>query len=395
MTTFKVLPEIWSVGVIDWDIRSFHGPSYSTHRGTSYNAYLIKDDKVALVDTVHLSFAEELIANLGQLVTPGSLDYVIVNHIEPDHSGSLPAIMELNPGATVVCTAKAKDGLDKYYGGDWNYKIVKSGDSVDLGKHTLQFLETPMMHWPDNMVTYIPQKKLLLSNDAFGQHLAWSQPFDDQNDMDVIMAEATKYYANILSPFNKIVARKLEEIGKLGLDIDIIAPGHGVIWRDPAKILAAYARWSSAETKAKVLVAYDTMWGSTEKMARAIIQGVISQGVPARLYKASVSDRNDIIAELLESRAIIVGSSTINNDMLASVNSLLEEMRALKPAGKIGMAFGSHGWKGGAAESIERFLTEAGIEVAGDSIKAQWAPNEDVLEQCHRLGAEIAAKIKD
>jgi flavorubredoxin len=349
---------------------------------------------MALVDTVHRAFAQELIDNISQHVNPGSLDYVIVNHIEPDHSGSLPAIMELNPGATVVCTAKAKEGLDMYYRGNWDYKIVKSGDSVDLGTHTLQFVETPMMHWPDNMVTYVPQKQLLLSNDAFGQHLAWSQPFDDQNDPNIIMTEATKYYANILTPFNKIVARKLDEIGKMGLDIRIIAPGHGVFWRNPRTILEAYSRWSSAEANPKVLVVYDTMWGSTEVMARAIIEGIVGEGVPAKLYKASVSDRNDIIAELLESRAIIVGSSTINNDMLASVNSLLEEMRALKPAGKIGAAFGSHGWKGGAVDSIQKFLSEAGIEVTTESLKVQWAPTDDTLDQCRRLGTEIAAKVK-
>lgn len=395
MAITEIKKDIWSVGVVDWDVRSFHGPSYSTHRGTTYNAYLIKDEKTVLVDTVLSSYAGELLANLRQL-DAGKLDYVIVNHIEPDHSGSLPQVMELNPDAIVVCTAKAKDGLQKYYGGDWNYQVVKTGDSLELGNHTLQFVETPMMHWPDNMVTYIPQKRLLLSNDAFGQHLAWSHPFDDQNDMQVIMSEATKYYANILSPFNRIVAKKLEEISKLGLELEMIAPGHGVIWRsNPEAILKAYSRWSSAQTDTpKVLIVYDTMWGSTEKMARAILDGVAGQGVPVKLYRASLSDRNDIIAELLESSAIIVGSSTINNDMLNPVSSLLEEMRALKPAGKLGAAFGSHGWRGGAVEGIEKFLAEAGIKQEGESLKLQWAPDEDYLAQCRDWGKQFAAKLQ-
>lgn len=394
MAIFEIVQDIWSVGAVDWDKRSFHGPSYSTHRGTTYNAYLIKDEKTALVDTVDNAFSHELLTNLRQ-VHPGSLDYVVVNHIEPDHAGSLPQIMELNPQATIICTAKAKAGLESYYPGvNWGYRVVKTGDSLELGRHTLHFIETPMMHWPDNMITYIPQKRLLLSNDAFGQHLAWSHPFDDQNELGIIMAEAAKSYANILTPFNKIIARKLEEIAQLNLDIEIIAPGHGVIWRThPAKILEAYSRWSSAQAQEKVLIVYDTMWGSTEKMARAILDGVADQGKPVRLYKASITDHNDIIAELLEAKAIIVGSSTINNGMLNPVSSLLEELKSLKPAGKLGAAFGSHGWRGGAVEGIEEFLKEAGITLAAESLKVQWAPDPDFLAKCREWGKELAANI--
>lgn len=397
MTVFKVVPDIWSVGAVDWDVRSFHGPSYSTHRGTTYNAYLLVDEKIALVDTVHQGFAPELVNNLRQVAGESKIDYIIVNHIEPDHSGSLPEIMKLYPQATVVCTAKAREGLESYYGGSqWTWKTVKTGDSLELGRHTLNFIETPMMHWPDNMVTYIPQKQILLSNDAFGQHLAWSHPFDDQNSMEVIMAEATKYYANILTPYSKIVAKKLEEIAAMNLDIRIIAPGHGIIWRShPEKIIDAYSRWANAQADAKVLIVYDTMWGSTEKMARAILEGIALAGVPAVLFKAAVSDRNDILAQLLEAKAIVVGSSTINNDMLVPVAAFLEEMRGLRPAGKLGAAFGSHGWRGGAVESIEKQLTEAKAELVMDSLKLQWAPDADFLEKCRDWGFALAAKIKE
>jgi flavorubredoxin len=396
MAVFKVVPDIWSVGAVDWDVRSFHGPSYSTYRGTTYNAYAIVDDKTALVDTVHRPFAQELIQNLKQVEGLANIDYVIVNHIEPDHSGSLPEIMKLYPQATIVCTAKAQEGLRRYYDGDsWNWQIVKTGDSLELGHHTLQFIETPMMHWPDNMVTYIPQKQILLSNDAFGQHFAWSHPFDDQNSLEEIMVEATKYYANILTPFSKIVAKKLSEILAMNLDIKIIAPGHGIIWRShPEKIIEAYRRWANAEADPKALIVYDTMWGSTEKMARAILEGIARAGVPAILYKASASDSNDIMAQLLESKAIVVGSSTINNDMLVPVAAFLDEVKGLKPLNKLGAAFGSHGWRGGAVESIEKQLTEGKVQLAMDSLKVQWAPDEDFLEECRDWGFALGAKIK-
>lgn len=396
MGTFKVLPDIWSVGAVDWDTRFFHGPAYSTHRGTTYNAYLVVDEKVALVDTVHRPFTSELADNLRQVLGTRKIDYMVVNHIEPDHSGALPEILKLYPQATVVCTAKAKEGLESYYGGGWTGKIVKTGDSVELGSHTLSFVETPMLHWPDNMVTYIPQKKILLSNDAFGQHIAWSHPYDDQNDLAAVMEEATKYYANILTPFSKILAKKLEEIAAMNLDIEMIAPGHGVIWRThPDKILQAYSRWASAESTDKVLIVYDSMWGSTEKMARAILEGIARAGVPAALFKASVSDRNDILAQLLEARAIVVGSPTVNNDMLVPVSAFLEEIRGLRPAGKLGAAFGSHGWRGGAVESIERQLTEGKVELAADSLKLQWAPDALFLEKCRDWGFALASKIKE
>lgn len=396
MAVFKVVPDIWSVGAVDWDVRSFHGPSYSTYRGTTYNAYAIVDDKTALVDTVHRPFAQELIQNLKQVEGLANIDYVIVNHIEPDHSGSLPEIMKLYPQATIVCTAKAQEGLRRYYDGDsWNWQIVKTGDSLELGHHTVQFIETPMMHWPDNMVTYIPQKQILLSNDAFGQHFAWSHPFDDQNSLEEIMVEATKYYANILTPFSKIVAKKLSEILAMNLDIKIIAPGHGIIWRShPEKIIEAYRRWANAEADPKALIVYDTMWGSTEKMARAILEGIARAGVPAILYKASASDSNDIMAQLLESKAIVVGSSTINNDMLVPVAAFLDEVKGLKPLNKLGAAFGSHGWRGGAVESIEKQLTEGKVQLAMDPLKVQWAPDEEFLEECRDWGFALGVKIK-
>lgn len=395
MPAIKVIPDIWSVGAVDWDVRSFHGPSYSTYRGTTYNAYLVLDKKIALVDTVQANFSPELIANLQQVLGDRSIDYIIVNHIEPDHSGALPAVLKLHPRATVVCTAKAQAGLESYYGGGWDARTVKTGDTVQLGSHTLQFIETPMLHWPDNMVTYIPEKQILLSNDAFGQHLAWSHPFDDQNDLTVIMAEATKYYANILTPFNKIVAKKLEEILALNLEIKLIAPGHGIIWRTwPAKIIEAYLSWAKAEARNEALIVYDTMWGSTEKMARAILEGIASGGVPVKLYKASVSDRNDIMAHLLEAKAIVVGSSTINNDMLSPVATFLDEVNGLKPAAKLGAAFGSHGWRGGAVTSIEKRLGESRIELAMGSLTCQWAPTEGFLEECRDWGFALAGKIQ-
>ncbi|MBP7217294.1 MAG: MBL fold metallo-hydrolase, partial [Candidatus Omnitrophica bacterium] len=282
MSVLKILPNIYSVGVVDWNMRSFHGHTYTTKRGTSYNAYLIIDEKVALVDTVLGSFAEELINNIKQVVPIEKIDYVIANHVETDHSGALPALMKLNPKAKVLGTQNCKDGLYRNYYGDWDFQVVKTGDSLKLGKRTLTFLEAPMIHWPDSMFTYCPEEKLLMPNDAFGQHLASSEQFDDEIDPCVLMDEAEKYYANILWPLGTVIAKKIEEVEKLKIPISMIAPSHGIIWRkDPQKIINAYKAWAKNTTKPKAIIAFETMWGSTERMARAILEGVIEAGVPA------------------------------------------------------------------------------------------------------------------
>jgi anaerobic nitric oxide reductase flavorubredoxin len=391
----KVLENIYWVGAVDWNIRHFHGFTYSTHRGTTYNAYLIIDKKVALVDTVQHSFAEEMIKRIRELIDPSKIDYIIANHVESDHSGAIAEILKYAPKATVVGTANCQKGLEKHYFGNWKFQIVKTGDTLSLGERTLSFLEAPMLHWPDSMFTYIEKDALLLPNDAFGQHLATSKRFDDEVDQNILMWEAAKYYANILWPFSTLVTRKIEEVQKLGLKIDMIAPSHGIIWRkDPMKIVKAYLRWASGEAKKKVLIVYDTMWESTEKMAKAMLEGIISEGVEVVLYRLPFSDNGDIIGELLESKGLLVGSSTINNGILPTVAPFLREMEGLRPRNKLAAAFGSYGWGGGAAATIEKALKGAGMELAAPAMTVKWVPDKDELQKCYEYGQEFAKKVK-
>jgi anaerobic nitric oxide reductase flavorubredoxin len=376
MPPVKVLENIFWVGVVDWNIRHFHGFTYSTHRGTTYNAYLIVDKKIALVDTVHHQFAEEMIEKIKEVIDPSKIDYIIANHVESDHSGSIKEILKLAPNATIVGTANCKVGLEKHYFGNWNFQTVKTGDTLNLGERTLSFLEAPMLHWPDSMFTYIEKDALLLSNDGFGQHLASSKRFDDEVDQNILMEEAAKYYANILWLYSTLVTRKIEEVQKLGLKINMIAPSHGMIWRkDPMKIVTAYLKWAKGEAKKKVLIVYDTMWESTEKMAKAMLEGISSEGIEATLFRLPVSDNGDIIAALLETKG-------------------LREMEGLRPRNKLAAAFGSYGWGGGATATIEKSLKGAGMELAAPAMTVKWVPDKTELQKCYEYGQEFAKKIK-
>ncbi|WP_258359572.1 nitric oxide reductase FrpA [Moorella sulfitireducens (nom. illeg.)] len=387
---------IYWVGAIDWNIRYFHGPAFSTHRGTTYNAYYIVDEKTALVDTVYEPFQEELIAKLKQIQDPVKINYLVVNHTESDHAGAFPAIMDLCPDAHVLCTQRGYESLKDHYPHlDFQYTIVKTGTSIKLGKRSLTFIEAPMLHWPDSMFTYVPEDALLMPNDAFGQHIATSVRFDDQVDIGIVMDEAAKYYANILMPFSSLITKKLEEIQKMNLAVKTIAPSHGIIWRrDPQRIIEAYARWAEGKGTAKAVIAYDTMWLSTEKMARALMDGLVAGGCEVKLFKLSVSDRNDIIKEILDARAILVGSPTINNDILPVVSPLLDDLVGLRPKNKTGLAFGAYGWGGGAQKILEERLKAAKIELfvePGPTVK--WVPKESHLQHCYNLGQEIASRI--
>jgi flavorubredoxin len=395
MEPVKILNNVYWVGAIDWNIRHFHGFSYSTHRGTTYNAYLIVDEKIALVDTVHHSFSDEMMERIKKVIDPAKISYIIANHVESDHSGSIKEILKLAPNATIVGTEKCKEGLEKHYFGDWKFKTVKTGDTLNLGNRTLTFLEAPMLHWPDTMFTYIEKDSLLLSNDGFGQHLASSNRFDDEVDQNILMWEAGKYYANILWLYSSVVIRKLEEVMKLGLKIDMIAPSHGVIWRkDPTKIISSYLKWAKGEAKKSIIIVYDTMWSSTEKMAKAILEGIKSEGVEVTLYRLPNSDHGDIIGELLETKGIIVGSATINNGILPTVAPFLREIEGLRPKNKLAAVFGSYGWGGGATTLIEKSLKSAGMEIVSPSISVKWVPDKSELEDCYNYGKDFAKKIK-
>ncbi|MDP3732333.1 MAG: flavodoxin domain-containing protein [Candidatus Omnitrophota bacterium] len=395
MSVLKILPDIYSVGIVDWDKRTFHGHTYSTNRGTTYNAYLILDDKIALVDTVYGPFADELIENIKKIVPLEKIDYIIANHVETDHSGALPAIMNLCPKAKILATAKCKEGLFRHYYGKWDFQVVKTGDRLDLGRRTLAFIEAPMIHWPDSMFTYCQQEQLLLPNDAFAQHYATNERFDDETDQCALMDEAAKYYANILWPLSSVILKKIEEIQKMNIPIKMIAPSHGIIWRrDPMKIVNAYVSWAKNETKPKAVVVYETMYAATEKMARKIVEGIIDSGLSVKLFDVSTTDRVEIIKEMLDAKGFIFGSSTHDNGMLPTLAGFLEFVKGLTPKNRIACVFGSYGWAGGAVKEIENILKETGIELVQPGLSVKYVPDQDDMKRCYEYGRDFANKIK-
>jgi flavorubredoxin len=382
---------IYWVGAIDWNIRDFHG--YSTPFGTTYNAYLVLDEKNVLVDTVKAPFYLEMLGRISEIIDPSRIDIVVANHVEMDHSGSLPQIVERIGSPLVVTSERGKKGLEKHYQQPWKFRMVKSGETLSIGHRTLAFVEAPMLHWPDSMFTYIKEDQLLMPNDAFGQHFASCQRFEDEVGDDV-MRHAAKYYANILWPLAPLILKKVDEVVKMGIPIDLIAPSHGLIWRkDPSRIIQAYVEWSQGKTAKKVLVIYDTMWGSTEKMAKAILKGLIDQGADARLLHLRSNHRSDIIEEMLEARGILLGSPTLNNGMFPTMGDFLTYMRGLRPKGKIFGLFGSHGWGGGAIKEMRRHLEIEKFEIWEKELPVQFIPNSEELSSAIQFGREFAKKV--
>lgn len=389
MNIVEVKKGIYSVGSVDWNARSFHG--YSTSRGITYNAYLIIDEKITLIDAVKKEFVDDLIARISEIIDPAKIDYLVSNHVEMDHSGGIPAIMKIAKNATIVTSDPSGiKGLKAHYGEEFNYMGVKPGDTLSLGARTLSFVPTPMLHWPDNMVTYCPEEKILFSNDAYGQHYATSKCFDDEVDLSIALWEAKKYYANILMLY-KAQAAKALEITK-GLDIDIIAPSHGIIWRSHVQdILNAYENYCSDETEDTALVIYDSMWHSTEKMALSILEGFRKKGVTAQLYDLKENHISDVITEVLKARYIVVGSSTLNNNMLPTVAGFLTYLRGLTPRGdkKQAFAFGSYGWGGQSVGQVNDELIKLGYDIILDPIKINYIPSKEQLQEIEDTVAGI------
>ena len=387
MKKIEIKPGIYYVGTVDWNVRSFHG--YSTNRGATYNAYLIVDEKIALVDTVKAPFAGELIERIREIIDPEKIDYVISNHVEMDHSGAIPEVMKVAKNAKIVTSAPSGlKGLQAHYGCEYDYVPVKAGDSLSLGKRSLTFVATPMLHWPDNMVTYCPEEKLLFSNDAFGQHFSPSKIFDDEVNMDEVMAEAKKYYANILMLYGKQAAKALEIVK--GLDIDMIAPSHGVVWRSYIdRIFEAYEAYATGKEEETALVVYDSMWQSTEKMAKAILEGFAIKGITAKLYDLKQNHISDIMTEVLTAKYICVGSPTLNNTMLPTVASFLCYMKGLAPKDKLGFAFGSYGWGGQGVMEVNESLKGIGIELISEPIKINYIPTTEQLRELENKVVEM------
>ena len=385
---------IYWVGVVDWDLRHFHGYELSTHRGSTYNAYLITDEKTVLVDTVWEPFQEQLMENIRQVVDPAKIDLVVANHAESDHSGGLNAVMREAPQATVIVSKKGAESIPGHYHKDWNFQQVQTGQKISIGKEELIFVEAPMLHWPDSMFTYLSKSQILMPNDAFGQHYATSFRFNDQVDQKELYEEAQKYYANILTPFSNLVTKKIDELLAMNVPVSMIAPSHGIIWRkDPLQIVEKYKQWAEQEPEKASVIIYDTMWQATRKMAEAIADGLAAEGVPSKLFHAPVSDRNDVLLEIFKAKAIIIGSPTINQGIMPMITPILEDCRGLKFKSKVGAAFGSYGWSGESVKRLEEHLKQCKISVVADGVSAKWQPTASDLEKCRQLGQTVAKAV--
>ncbi|MCD1296355.1 MBL fold metallo-hydrolase [Methanocella sp. CWC-04] len=383
---------IYWVGAIDWDLRDFHG--YSTPKGTTYNAYLIVDEKIALVDTVRQGFFDEMLMRVSGIVEPEKVDYLIIDHLEKDHSGSIEDAMKVFKNAKIISSERGKKGLDEWYDNKWPIIVVKTGSTLSLGKKTLKFLETPMLHWPDNMMTYAEEDRVLISSDAFGQHIASSQRFENDMHYD-IREDARTYYANILMPFAPLILKLLDKVKDVNIQPEIIAPAHGLIWRSPEKILEAYKRWSMFESGPKIVIAYDTMWGTSSRMARLIAIGAIDEGVEVRMYDIRKSHISEIVSDLQDARAFALGSPTLNNGMFTSVGALLTYLKGLKPKNKIGVGFGGYGWAGGAVKEITEALKSMGLDTIEPGFQVKYVMKKDDEKECIDLGRRIAKRIKE
>ncbi len=390
----KITDSVHWVGAVDWNIRDFHG--YKTGRGSTYNAFLVMADNIALIDTVKAPFKNEMMERIAAVTDPGKIDYIISNHSEMDHSGALAEVIEAVKPEKVFASAMGKKALDAHFGIGDKITAVKNGETLSLGNLSLSFLETKMLHWPDSMFSYLAEEKVLFSQDAFGMHLASSERFADEINDALLYEEGARYFANILLPYSPLVTKLLKEVSAMDLAIDIIAPDHGPVWRGNLdKIIGRYEKWAAQKPSKKAVVLYDTMWNSTEKMARAISEGLIENGISVKSMRASVTHRSDVMAEILEAGALVVGSSTINNGMLPKMADFLTYIKGLKPQNKIGAAFGSYGWSGEATKQIAETLEAMKVNMVGEPLRVAYVPDGAALEKCRELGGAIAAKLKE
>jgi flavorubredoxin len=390
----KINEYIYWVGAIDWNARDFHG--YSTNRGTTYNAFLVLADKITLIDTVKEPFRNEMLSRISSIIDPGEISYIISNHSEMDHSGCLPEIIDLVKPEKVYASRMGVKTLSGHFHTIEDLIAVKDGDSISLGNMDVNFIETKMLHWPDSMFSYLPADKLLFSNDAFGMHLASNERYADEIDDYILKYEGEKYFSNILLPYSSLVLKLLDKVKSIGLEIDMILPDHGPIWRtkeDIDKIFNYYTFWAEQKPTKKAVILFDTMWGSTEKMAHVISEGLINNNIEVHLLPMKTTHRSDAVKEILACGALIVGSSTLNNNMLPAMADVMTYIKGLRPQNLIGASFGSYGWSGEAVGQVENMLKDMGVDVVDESIKAQYVPNVDDLARCFNLGKTIAEKL--
>ncbi|GAE89670.1 anaerobic nitric oxide reductase flavorubredoxin [Acetivibrio straminisolvens] len=387
---------VYWVGKVDWELKRFHGDSYSTHKGSSYNSYLVQEEKNVLIDTVWAPFAEEFVDNLAKEIDLKKIDYIVVNHGEVDHSGALPALMKHIPDTPIYCSANAVKSLKGLYHQDWNFHVVKTGDRLDVGNgKELVFVEMAMLHWPDSMAAYLTKDNILFSNDAFGQHYATDMLFNDLVDQCELFNESIKYYANILTPFSHILRKKLDEIMSLNLQIDMIATSHGIVWRDnPMQIVEKYMKWAQDYQENQITIVYDTMWNGTKKLAEKISEGIrqADHKVTVKTLNLSKSDYNDLIVEVFKSKTVVVGSPTVNNNVLYSVEGFISLMKEMKFKNKKAAAFGCYGWSGESVKILNELMEKAGFEIIDEGFKNPWNPDEEQQIKALEYGRKIAQK---
>lgn len=387
---------VYWVGKIDWELKKFHGSEYSTHKGSSYNSYLVQEEKTVLLDTVWMPFAKEFVDNLEAEVGLANIDFIVQNHAEIDHSGALPELMRRRPDLPIYCTANGVKSIKGHYHQDWDFRVVKTGDSIDIGNgKKLVFIEAQMLHWPDTMFTYLAGEALLFSNDAFGHHYASELLFNDLVDQDELFDECVKYYANILTPFSPLVAKKIKEVVGLNVPVEMIAPSHGIIWRkDPLQIVNKYVEWAADYQENRVTILYDSMWDGTRKLAEAMAHGITdtSPGTEVRVHNVAKTDKNDVITDVFRSKAILVGSPTINKGILSAAAAIMEEIKGLRFKNKKAASFGCYGWSGEGNAVLNRLLGESGFELLNDGFKALWEPDADILKRAYEYGAEFASR---
>lgn len=392
----RIVNNVYWVGKNDWELRQFHGYEYSTHKGSSYNSYLIQEEKTVLIDTVFQPFSKDFIDNLAKEIDLKSIDYIIMNHAEPDHSGAIAELLRQIPGTPVYCTENGVKSLKGQFHGDWNFKTVKTGDKLDLGNgKELIFIQAPMLHWPDSMFCYMTKDNILFSNDAFGQHFCTELLFNDLVNQSELYQEAIKYYANILTPFSPLVLKKIDEVLKFNLPVDFICPSHGVIWRDnPAQIIHKYVEWASAYQENQITIVYETMYNGTRSIAESIVKGINSedQVVDIKLYNIATNDLNDIITEIFKSKAVFIGSPTVNNGIMSHTAGLMEMVKGLKFKGKKGASFGCFGWSDASTKIIGNHLKESGFEMVGEPISCNWGPDEDAMQRAFEFGRSVVSK---
>jgi anaerobic nitric oxide reductase flavorubredoxin len=393
MEHFEVMDSVYWVGKIDWELRKFHGEEYTTMRGSTYNSYLVMDQKVALIDTVWEPFAKEYVQSLSKTIDLDKIDYIIANHAEIDHSGALTELMTVLPDRPIYCTKNGIKSLKGHYHKDWNFITVKTGDKLSLGNRELVFVEAPMLHWPDSMFCYLTKSNILFSNDAFGQHYASEFMYNDLVSQTELWNEAIKYYANILTPFSPLVKKKINEILAMKLPLTMICPSHGVMWRrEPTQIVEKYLEWASDYKENQITIVYDTMWNATRRIAESIADGIILRDPTVRLkvFNAAKADKTEIITEIFKSKTVLMGSSTINRGILNAIGGILEQIRGLGFKGKNAASFCSYGWSGEARSILEELLNKGGFTIIPEGPKVMWYPGDDDINNCKEFGKMIA-----